>query len=94
MVKTVFDLYRGKPNSFLVSLQFFAFKQAKIQILFQVQPLNLLLFGAAPPGRRRQQENHPISSAEVQHRQMLPGQVPYYHLWEKGVRDQHGSRSG
>ena len=35
MVKSVFDLYRGKLN-------FFAFKQAKEQILFQVQPLKML----------------------------------------------------
>ena len=40
MVKTVFDLYRGKQKFGFSSV--FAFKQAKEQILFQVQPLQIL----------------------------------------------------
>ena len=41
MVKTVFDLYRGKKNLGLFFSVCFL-KQAKEQILFQVQPLNIL----------------------------------------------------
>ena len=39
MVKTVFDLYRGRQKFGLSSV--FAFRQAKEQILFQVQPLKI-----------------------------------------------------
>ena len=42
MVKMVFDLYRGKQNLFLGFSSVFALKQAKEQILFQVQPLKML----------------------------------------------------
>ena len=43
MVKTVFDLYR--ENYFLGGFSsVFAFKQAKEQILFQVQPLKMFFF--------------------------------------------------
>ena len=42
MVKTVFDLYRRKQNLLGGFFSIFTFKQAKEQILFQVQPLKML----------------------------------------------------